>query len=108
MRKETNIYWTAFYPVILPIIAIAPWWAIAKFLLKWNMSEYKIEGYVLFLTFFIIGVATNILNKIVKDRENGEKIREKLFIGHGKALVFIVGCEFFIVILIGILFLFDC
>jgi hypothetical protein len=71
------------------------------------MSEYKTVGYFLFLTFFIIGVAINILNKIVKDRENGEKLIERLFIGYGKTLVFIIGCEFFIVILIGIIFLFD-
>jgi hypothetical protein len=50
----------ALYPLILPIFAIIPWWAFAKFVLKLTMPEYRNFGYFIFLTFFATGIAITI------------------------------------------------
>jgi hypothetical protein len=103
LKKETNIFWIVTYPLILPICAIAPWWAFAKFILKLEMSEYKIFGYFIFLLFFTVGIAITIWNRKIKEPKK-EILMERIATGYGKAMAFSVGLQFLLIIIVGILF----
>lgn len=105
MEKEKNIIWSILYPVALPVVAITPWWAFSKFVLKLNMSEYKNLGYFLFLVFFTCGIAITFWYRKIAGSRNEQNLIEKIFTGYGKAFAFTIGCQFFLIILIGIFLL---
>ena len=105
MQKDTNILWSALYPVVLPIVAITPWWAFAKYILKLNMSEYKYAGYFLYLIFFVCGISITFWNRKIAGSRKDQKLIEKMFTGYGKALVFTIGCQFVLIVLIGMFLL---
>ena len=104
MKINTNKFLIVLYPLILPIFAIIPWWVFAKFVLKLNMSEYRIFGYFIFLTFFAAGVAITIWNTKAVNQKKEEILLERISTGWGKAMAFIVGLQFLLIILVGILF----
>ncbi|MFH2012864.1 MAG: hypothetical protein ABIJ37_09235 [Pseudomonadota bacterium] len=104
MKKTTNMLWSVLYPVILPIFAITPWWAFAKYVLKLNISGYKYMGYFLFLMLFIAGITISIWNRKVRDPEKEQKLIEKLFTGYWKIILFIICFQFILIILIGIFY----
>jgi type II secretory pathway component PulF len=105
LEKDTKITSSLLYPVGLPIVAITPWWAFAKYVLKLNMSEYKNMGYFLLLAFFICGIAITIWNRKIAGSQKEQKLIAKMFTGYGKAFVFTVVCQFVLIFLIGIFLL---
>jgi hypothetical protein len=106
MKKSARNIWPAIYPVALPIGAITPWWAFAKYVLKLNISEYRNYLYLSFLLFFICGLTMTLWNTKIAGTQREQRLIEKIFTGYGKAFAFVIGCEFVLIILAGIFLLF--
>jgi hypothetical protein len=113
-QKSFKIYW---YPLIVIISSILPWWAFSKYLLKWDFIQFWASSTnsneTITLLFFLIvlsmiylsWVLLNMWLEIAMTNAEKEKKIEIFFKNYGKTFVGIVITQFVAVVILIIIVL---
>jgi hypothetical protein len=113
-QKSFKIYW---YPLIVIISSILPWWAFSKYLLKFNFVQFWASSTNTSvnsaLLFFLIALSIIYLSWVLFNMwlENAKTIYEKdkkietFFQNYGKVIIGIVITQFVAVVMLIIIVL---